>query len=76
VTAGNFELVLRTLTRRRPFRVFTVELKGGHRLEVDSPLAVMVQAGVAVFIAPGGVRIMFDHKSVNFIFNAHAVQLT
>jgi hypothetical protein len=76
VNAGNFELVLRSLTRRRPFRVFTIELKGGRRLEVDSPLAVTVQAGVAVFIAPGGVRVLFDHSSVNFIFNAHAVHLT
>ncbi len=64
--------MLQTLSQRQPFRVFTVELQGGHRFEVDHPRAMVVRDGVAVFIAPGGVLIWFDHESVNQIIGAPA----
>jgi hypothetical protein len=32
---------------------------------VDHPRAFVVCDGVAVFLAPGGVPIRFDHKSVS-----------
>ena len=64
MTAENFERGLDGLTQRMPFRVFTVELHGGQRFEVDHPRALVVRDGVAVFIAPGGVPIWFDHESV------------
>jgi hypothetical protein len=72
MTAENFERVLRGLRELQPFRVFTVELHGGHRFEVDHPGAMIVRDGVAVFIAPGGVPIWFDHESVNQIISAPA----
>jgi hypothetical protein len=72
MTAENFDRVLRGLTDRTPFQVFTVELHGGHRFEVDHPRAMVVRDGVAVFIAPGGVPIWFDHDSVNQIIAAPA----
>lgn len=70
MTAENFDQVLNTLQQRKPFRVFTVELHGGDRFEVDHPNALVVRDGVAVFLAPGGVPIWFDHDSVNQIVGA------
>jgi len=56
----------------QPFRVFTVELNGGRRFEIDHPGALVVRDGVAVFIAPGGIPIWFDSESVNRIIGAPA----
>lgn len=70
MTAENFDRVFEGLRQLQPFRVFTVELNGGRRFEVDHPGALVVRDGVAVFIAPGGVPIWFDHESVNQIIGA------
>jgi hypothetical protein len=75
MTAENFDRVLHELRIRQPFRVFTVELHGGRRFEVDHPWAMVVRDGVAVFLAPGGVPIWFDHESVNQIVGASANEL-
>ncbi len=72
MTAENFERVLNALADRKPFQVFTVELHGGQRFEVDHARAMVVRDGVAVFIAPGGVPIWFDHDSVNQVVGAAA----
>jgi len=72
MTAENFDNVLQGLRQRQPFQVFTVELHGGQRFEIDHPAAVVIRDGVAVFIAPGGVPIWFDHESVNQIIGAPA----
>ncbi len=72
MTTDNFESVLESLRQHQPFRVFTVELQGGRRFEVDHPEALVVRDGVAVFLAPGGVPIWFDHDSVNQIIGAPA----
>jgi hypothetical protein len=63
VTADNFMAILDRLRQRQPFRVFTVELLGGERFEVDHPNALIARDGVAVFLAPGGVPHWFDHDS-------------
>jgi len=72
MTADNFTSVLEGLRGLHPFRVFTVELNGGRRFEVDHPGALVVRDGAAVFMAPGGVPIWFDHDSVNQIIGAPA----
>ena len=72
MTAENFDRVLTGLTQHKPFRVFTVELHGGERFEVDGPGALVVRDGVAVFLAPGGIPIWFDHESVNQFIGAPA----
>jgi hypothetical protein len=72
MTAENFEQVLTGLRQVQPFRVFTVELHGGRRFEVDHPGALVVRDGVAVFIAPGGIPIWFDHESVTQFVGASA----
>ncbi len=72
MTTENFESVLEALRELRPFRVFTVELHGGRRFEVDHPAALVIRDGVAVFLAPGGVPVWFDHESVNQIIGLPA----
>jgi hypothetical protein len=70
MTADNFDRGLQALLDIQPFHVFTVELHGGRRFEVDHARAIVVRDGVAVFLAPGGVPIWFDHESVNQIIGA------
>jgi hypothetical protein len=72
MTADNFETVLEALRQRQPFHVFAVELHGGQRFEVDHPQALVIRDGVAVFLAPGGVPVWFDHESVNQVIGAPA----
>ena len=67
LTADNFDQFLATLARRNPFRPFTVEVHGGRRFEVDFANALVFRDGAAVFMAPGGVPILFDHESVTAI---------
>ena len=72
MTAEHFDAVLDTLVELKPFRMFTVELHGGKRFEVDHPKAIVIRDGVAVFLAPRGTPIWFDHDSVNQIIGASA----
>ena len=72
MTAENFDRVLQGLTQRTPFQVFTIELHGGQRVEIDHPRAIVIRDGVAVFLGPGGVPVWFDHDSVNQIIGALA----
>jgi len=72
MTAENFDRVLTGLQQLKPFRVFTVELNTGDRFEVDGPQAMVVRDGVAVFLAPDGVPIWFDHDSVSQFIGAPA----
>ena len=72
MTTENFDRVLNQLAQRSPFQVITVELHGGKRFEVDHPRALVVRDGVAVFLAPGGTPIWFDHDSVNQIIGDKA----
>jgi hypothetical protein len=37
----------------------------GDRLEVDHPDALAVRDGVALFVGPGGVPVVFDHEGVS-----------
>jgi len=76
MTAENFDTVLETLRDLRPFRVFTVELTGGTRFEVDHAGALVVRDGVAVFLAPGGKPVWFDHDSVSHIDGVNNGKLT
>jgi len=63
--ADNFDRVLNTFKRRSPFRPFTVALVNGDRFEVDHPEAVVVRDGVAIYIAPGGIPVIFDREGVS-----------
>jgi hypothetical protein len=76
MTVENFDNTLRVLQLRKPYQVFTVELHGGERFEVDHPNALVVRDGVAVFVAPGGIPHLFDHKGVNQIIAAGTSSLS
>ena len=60
-----FERSLRAFSRRTPFQSFHVELASGGRITVDHPEAMVVRAGLAVFIAPDGTPTLFDHQGVS-----------
>lgn len=62
---GQFERSLRAFQRRAPFRVFNVALVNGDRFQVDHPEALILRAGVAVYIAADGTPMLFDHTSVS-----------
>ena len=65
MTLDNFDRALRAFQRRHPFRTFTVELVSGDRFQVDHPEALIVRAGVAVFVDRSGVPTIFDHEGVS-----------
>jgi hypothetical protein len=63
--ADNFDTTLRAFIKRSPFRPFTVGLVNGDRFEVDHPGALLIRDGVAVYLGPGGVPVLFDHEGVS-----------
>jgi hypothetical protein len=63
--AENFDHALIALRKRVPFRPFTVVLVNGDRFEVDHATALVVRDGVAVFVGPGGIPVLFDYESVS-----------
>jgi hypothetical protein len=65
MTADNFDRTLRAFQRRAPFKAFTVELVSGDRFQVDHPEALVLRDGVAIFVAPGGIPVLFDHEGVS-----------
>jgi hypothetical protein len=65
VERGQFERSLRAFQRQTPFRAFTVALVNGDCFQVDQPEALIFRGGTAVFIAAGGVPMLFDHSSVS-----------
>jgi hypothetical protein len=65
MTADNFDRTLRAFQRRAPFKAFTVELVSGDRFQVDHPEALVLRDGVAIFVARGGIPVLFDHEGVS-----------
>ncbi len=65
MTADNFDQTLAAFKSRDPFRPFTVALVNGDRFEVDHRDALVVRDGVAIYVAPGGVPVIFDHEGVS-----------
>jgi hypothetical protein len=63
--ADTFDNSLIAFKKRSPFKPFTVALVNGDRFEVDHPDALVVRDGVAIFVAPGGVPVLFDHEGVS-----------
>lgn len=63
--AENFDHTLIALRNRVPFRPFTVALVNGDRFEVDHHDALVIRDGVAVFVGPRGIPVLFDHESVS-----------
>ncbi len=64
MTPDTFNQTMTAFRRRVPFRPFTVVLVNGDRFEIDFPDAFYARDGVSVYIAPGGVPVIFDHEGV------------
>ena len=64
MTPDNFDQTLQAFRDRSPFRPFTVVLNSGRQFEVDHPAAMVQRDGVAIFVGPGGVPVVFDHEGV------------
>ena len=60
-----FDNTIRAFKHRTPFRPFTVAMVDGDRVEIDHPDALVVRDGVALFAAPGGIPVVFDHEGVS-----------
>ncbi len=61
-----FTEAIQTLQRRTPFRPFTVITVAGNRYEVDRPNVIAIRdGGMALFVAPGNVPVIFDHEGVS-----------
>ena len=67
MSVETFQSLVETLSERRPFHPFTIELTDGQRFEVDHPHALAYRNGLASFLAPGGAPIWFDHEGVSTI---------
>jgi hypothetical protein len=65
MSADRFDEAVKVLTSRRPFKPFTVVLVSGSRFEVDYPSALAARDGAAVYLAPGGIPVIFDHEGVS-----------
>jgi hypothetical protein len=76
VTSENFSAVLQTLVNQRPFKIFTIKLRGNQRFEIDHPSVISFQNEIAAFRAPGDVLLFFDHECVNFIAMASAMDVS
>lgn len=60
-----FDGTIREFKHRTPFRPFTVAMVNGERLAVDHLDALALRDGVALFAAPGGVPVVFDHEGLS-----------
>ena len=65
MTPEHFEKTLQAYQRREPFRSFRVRFVSGEHIDVDYPDAVIIRAGVGVYLNAQGVPTLFDHESVN-----------
>ncbi len=65
MTAEHFDKTWQAYQRRRPFRSFAVRFVGGEHIDVDHPEALVIRAGVGVYVSAGGVPTLFDHESVS-----------
>ncbi len=69
-----FDVTIKTFRNRKPFRPFTVAMVDGDRLAVDHPEALAVRHGIALFAAPGGIPVIFDHEGVSQVLGDLAEQ--
>lgn len=60
-----FTGTVRAFKERTPFQPFTIVTVSGKRCEVDHPDAIVVRAGVAIFVGPAGVPVIFDYQGVS-----------
>ena len=64
MTANVLDRALRSFTRRRPFRSFSVEFVSGDRLLVTHPEVVLRSKELFIFRGTGGAHRLFVAESV------------
>ena len=67
MNAATFDSTIIAFRDRKPFRPFTVVLLDGERFEVDRHNAIVVRDGVAIYVRPGGIPVIFDYEGVTQI---------
>ena len=67
--AQPFALALSRLTRRRPFRPFTVELLSLERLTPSHPEAMTIRDRLVTYVEPDRTRRYFDASSVLQVYS-------
>jgi hypothetical protein len=67
MASDHFQTTIRAFQRRTSFRPYVVELVSGDRITVDHPEALVVRAGVGVFVSSAGAPSIFDHEGVSQI---------
>ena len=65
MTAEHFDKTLQAYQRRRPFRSFSVRFVSGEHIDVDHPEAMVIRAGVGVYVSATGTPTLFDHESIS-----------
>jgi hypothetical protein len=62
-----FTETIKAFKQRTPFQPFTVATVGGNRYEVDFSDAIVVRDGLAIYVGPGRVPVIFDYDGVSEI---------
>jgi hypothetical protein len=65
MTAKDFDKTLQAFQKRKPFRSFAVRFMSGEHIDVDHPEAMVIRAGVGVYVNSTGAPTLFDHESVS-----------
>ncbi len=65
MTTEHFDKTLQACQKRHPFRSYMVRFVSGEHIDVDHPEALVIRAGVAVYLNSKGVPTLFDHESVS-----------
>ena len=64
MSTERFQTTIRAFQRRTPFKPYVVEVVSGQRIQVEHPEALVVRAGVGVFVDVSGAPTVFDHEGV------------
>jgi hypothetical protein len=67
MTTEHFQTTIRAFQRRTPFKPYVVELVSGDCVRVDHPEALVIRAGVGVFVSSTGAPAIFNHEGVSQI---------
>jgi hypothetical protein len=62
--SSNFEIALRTFSKQRPFRPYTIEFTSGSRVVVDHPEALRPYDTLLVYRSAAGTYVLFECESV------------
>ena len=62
-----FSETILSFRKRTPYHPFAIVTVTGEKYEIDRPDAIVERDGMAVYAAPGGIPVIFDHEGVSEI---------